>query len=39
MVYEVTLDFNDVCWGADMDPEFVRGEYIKVSRYWKNTFY
>ena len=23
-------DFQDVCWGADMDPDFVRGEYFKM---------
>jgi len=23
-------DFKDVCWGADMDPDFVRGEYFKL---------
>ncbi len=23
-------DFQDVCWGADMDPDFVRGEYLKL---------
>ncbi len=27
---ENSIDFNDVCWGADMDPEFVRGEYLKL---------
>tara|TARA_R110002020_G_scaffold467381_1_gene690899 strand:+ start:264 stop:659 length:396 start_codon:yes stop_codon:yes gene_type:complete len=27
---ENSMDFNDVCWGADMDPEFVRGEYLKL---------
>jgi len=25
-----SVDFQDVCWGADMDPEFVRGEYMKM---------
>ena len=24
-----SVDFQDVCWGADMDPDFVRGEYMK----------
>ena len=23
-------DFKEVCWGADMDPDFVRGEYMKM---------
>jgi len=23
-------DFQEVCWGADMDPEFVRGEYLRL---------
>ncbi len=22
--------FKDICWGADMDPDFVRGEYLKL---------
>ena len=25
-----SIEFQDVCWGADMDPEFVRGEYLKL---------
>ena len=25
-----SIDFQDVCWGADMDPDFVRGEYMKM---------
>ena len=25
-----SVDFQDVCWGADMDPDFVRGEYLKL---------
>ena len=25
-----SVDLQDVCWGADMDPAFVRGEYIKM---------
>jgi|TARA_R100001463_G_scaffold61094_2_gene113832 hypothetical protein len=23
-------DFKDVCWGADMDPDYIRGEYLKL---------
>ena len=23
-------DFKDICWGADIDPDFVRGEYLKL---------
>ena len=23
-------EFKDICWGADMDPDFVRGEYLKL---------
>ena len=23
-------DFQDVCWGAELDPDFVRGEYLKM---------
>ena len=23
-------DFQDVCWAADMDPELIRGEFIKL---------
>tara|TARA_R100001015_G_C4575065_1_gene132484 strand:+ start:237 stop:659 length:423 start_codon:yes stop_codon:yes gene_type:complete len=23
-------DFQRVCWGAELDPEFVRGEYLKM---------
>lgn len=23
-------DFQQVCWGAELDPEFVRGEYLKM---------
>jgi|TARA_B100001094_G_scaffold176521_1_gene170522 hypothetical protein len=31
-------DFKDVCWGADMDPEFVRGEYLKLINVGKIHF-
>jgi hypothetical protein len=23
-------DFQDICWGAELDPDFVRGEYLKM---------
>ena len=25
-----SIEFQDICWGADMDPDFVRGEYMKM---------
>ena len=25
-----STEFQDICWGADMDPDFVRGEYMKM---------
>ena len=25
-----SVEFQDICWGADMDPDFVRGEYMKM---------
>ena len=25
-----SIEFQDICWGANMDPEFVRGEYMKM---------
>ena len=31
-------DFQEVCWSADMDPEFVRSEYIKLIRDKKIIF-
>ena len=31
-------DFQKVCWGADMDPDFVRGEYIKLVKAKKIIF-
>ena len=30
--------FKDICWGADMDPDFVRGEYIKLVKAKKIIF-
>ena len=23
-------DFQEICWGANMDPDFIRGEYLKL---------
>ncbi len=31
-------DFQDVCWGAEMDPDFIRQEYIKLIREKKIFF-
>ena len=31
-------DFQDVCWSADMDPEMVRGEFLKLVRNKKIIF-
>ena len=31
-------DFQDVCWAADMDPEMIRGEVIKLIKYEKIKF-
>jgi len=31
-------DFQDVCWSADMDPEIVRGEFLKLVRNKKIIF-
>ena len=25
-----SVDFQNVCWGAELDPDFVRGEYLKM---------
>ena len=33
-----SLEFQDICWGADMDPEFVRGEYLKLVNVGKIHF-
>lgn len=33
-----TPDFQDVCWSADLDPEFIRDEYIKMIREKKIYF-
>ena len=31
-------DFQDVCWGADMDPEVIRDEFLKLIRNKKIYF-
>lgn len=31
-------DFQDVCWAADMDPEMIRGEVIKLIKFKKIKF-
>ena len=33
-----TPDFQDVCWSADLDPEFIRDEYIKLIKDRKIIF-
>ena len=35
---EDSEDFKKVCWSADMDPEFVRGEYIRLCKQGKIRF-
>ena len=31
-------DFQNVCWGAELDPDFVRGEYLKMVDNGKIVF-
>jgi len=33
-----STSFQDICWGADMDPEFIRGEYLRLIREKKIIF-
>jgi hypothetical protein len=35
---ENSKDFQNVCWSADMDPEMIRGEYIKLIKNKKIIF-
>ena len=35
---EKSKDFQDVCWSADMDPEMIRGEYLKLVKNKKIIF-
>ena len=30
--YANSLDFQDVCWSAEMDPELIRGEFFKLKK-------
>ena len=36
--YNNSKDFQEVCWSADMDPEMVRGEFIKLVKVGKIVF-
>ena len=36
--YGNSEDFQDVCWAADMDPELIRGEFIKLINNKKIKF-
>ena len=36
--YSNSIDFQDVCWAADMDPELIRGEFFKLIKLKKITF-
>ena len=36
--YGNSEDFQDVCWAADMDPELIRGEFIKLIKNKKIKF-
>ena len=31
-------DFQQICWSADIDPEFIRGEYIRLCKERKIVF-
>jgi len=35
---ENSEDFQEVCWSADMDPQMIRGEYIKLIKSDKVKF-
>jgi hypothetical protein len=35
---ENSKDFQNVCWSADMDPEMIRGEYLKLIKNKKIIF-
>tara|TARA_R100001086_G_scaffold210901_2_gene126801 strand:- start:524 stop:862 length:339 start_codon:yes stop_codon:yes gene_type:complete len=32
-------EFKNICWGADMDPDFIRGEYLRLVDSEKIFFY
>lgn len=36
--FNYSKDFQDVCWAADMDPELIRGEFIKLINNKKIKF-
>ena len=36
--YNNSKDFQEVCWSADMDPEMVRGEFMKLIKVGKIVF-
>ena len=36
--YNNSVDFQDVCWAADMDPEMIRDEFIKLVKNKKIYF-
>jgi len=36
--YGNSEDFQDVCWAADIDPELIRGEFIKLIKNKKIKF-
>jgi hypothetical protein len=36
--YNNSEDFQDVCWGADMDPEMIRDEFLKLVKNNKIYF-
>jgi len=36
--YNNSVDFQDVCWAADMDPEVIRDEFIKLVKNKKIYF-
>jgi hypothetical protein len=36
--YSNSIDFQDVCWAADMDPELIRGEFFKLIKLKKIKF-
>jgi hypothetical protein len=37
-LWKIQKIFRNVCWSADMDPEMIRGEYIKLIKNKKIIF-
>ncbi len=35
---ENSQDFQEICWSADLDPEFIRGEYMRLLKERKIFF-